>query len=792
MIKIPVKTARLLATINLYKPGVRQLRSERFVGAILALAALAFSAQLTAKPASSLPLSIDGKADELIWQSAQQITDLKLTAPETGAVPDFKTEVRWLATSDGLAFHFICFQDVLKYPARAPRQLRDNLRGADRVNIMIDFDGAGQSGYNMTVSRSNSIEDSTISNENQFNPDWDGVWSHSVTELDDGAGWQAEILVPWSSALMRKAAGDNRSVGLYVDRVIGSQDLRAASPGIVFFRPQFLSLFEKHSVPAFSQSLFKVYPYITAQADLNSGGRAFRTGIDLFWKPSSDLQVTAAINPDFGQVESDDLVVNFDAVELFFSDKRPFFTENQSIFVLQSPEEESLVYTRRAGGNRDDGNGVSDIDLATKISGSIAGFDYGVFAVSESDPDSVGRSIAALRTIRPNIAFGAAELDLGVLTSFVDRPFLDRQTALISLDGSAAFGSWLLRGAAVNSRPDGEFALLNSGTASGREARSGYGGWLRSSYRPSERFELSMDYTRYDNDVDFNDLGFQRRNNVSLFEFEPTWRFQDLQGRFGLRSASISLDGNISENNSNQLLRKRFEIGADLVYSGGSTGYIELSRATRGVDDLISRGNGALNVSASHGFFLEHDSARIGNWKWGGYFFIERGGTRKQIIDFAPAMRFWISDSFSTRIGLSATRFDERLLWRSGTLFGRYKQTQSSSARVDLEWFSGDKHELRLKTELLAITGRSPLAFNLRPDRTLVTSAEPVRAFAIQNFGFQLRYRYKINPISDFFAVYSRGGDRFDAEYQRAFDLLDDVIELSDTDQFLLKLRYGF
>ena len=738
------------------------------------------------------PLQVDGLARESIWKKAESISALKLTAPETGAAPDFNTEVRWIATTEGLAFHFTCLQDSLRYPARAQRQLRDNLGGTDRVNIMIDFDGSGQSGYNMTVSRSNSIEDSTISNENAFNADWDGVWSHATQELPDNQGWQAEILVPWSSALMRKASGERRTIGLYVDRVIGSEDLRAAKPAIVFFRPQFLSLFEKHSVPAFSQSLFKLYPYITAQADLNSGGRAFRTGIDIFWKPSSDLQVTAAINPDFGQVESDDLVVNFDAVELFFSDKRPFFTENQSIFVMQSPEEESLIYTRRAGGNRDDGQGISDIDLASKISGSIAGFDYGVFAVAEADRGEVGRSIAALRSIRPNIALGPAEVDVGFLASTVDRPFLDRQASLLAFDASAAVGSWLLRGALLNTRPDAELSLLNSGTANLRDADSGYGGWLRSSYRPSEQFELQMDYTRYDKDIDFNDLGFQRRNNMSLFEIEPTWRLQDLQGRFGLRSASISLDSNISENHDNQLLRKRFELGSSLAYSGGSTGYIELSGSTRGIDDLISRGNGALKVGSSRAIYLNHDSVRFGNWKWGGEFFIERGGTRKQLIDFSPAVRFWFSDAFSTRLGISATRFDERLLWRSGSLFGRYKQTQGGSARIDLEWFNGDKHELRLKTELLAISGRKPLALSLQPDQSLIESQALVQEFAIQNFGFQLRYRYRFNLDSDFFAVYSRGGDRFDAEYQRAFELIDNVIELSDTDQFLLKLRYGF
>ena len=60
-------------------------------------------------------------------------------------------------------------------------------------------------------------------------------------------------------------------------------------------------------------------------------------GADIFWKPNGQMQLTATINPDFGQVESDDLVVNFSANETFFSDKRPFFTENQGIFEFATP-----------------------------------------------------------------------------------------------------------------------------------------------------------------------------------------------------------------------------------------------------------------------------------------------------------------------------------------------------------------------------------------------------------------------------------------------------------------------
>src|SRR3546814_516382 len=111
-----------------------------------------------------------------------------------------------------------------------------------------------------------------------------------------------------------------------------------------------------------------------------SRGREFEVGDDIFWKPSGQFQLTATLNPDFGQVESDDLVVNFCATETFIGDKRPFFTENQGLFEYTTPSDYSqLLYTRRVGGPADDGEGSGDITAAVKLNGSFGETKYGVF-----------------------------------------------------------------------------------------------------------------------------------------------------------------------------------------------------------------------------------------------------------------------------------------------------------------------------------------------------------------------------------------------------------------------------
>ncbi len=178
---------------------------------------------------------------------------------------------------------------------------------------------------------------------------------------------------------------------------------RAAWPLASYSKSRFLSDFQRIEVPAYSQALLAVTPYVSALYD-NVGHRGgFTEGADLFWKPNGQFQLTGTINPDFGEVESDDLVVNFGATETFFSDKRPFFTENH------------------------DGNGVGDIDAAVKFNGSVGTTSYGVLAADERG--DAGRTFGAARVVHD---FG--DQSLGMMLTRVDHPFLDRTATVLGVD----------------------------------------------------------------------------------------------------------------------------------------------------------------------------------------------------------------------------------------------------------------------------------------------------------------------------------------------------------------------
>ena len=139
--------------------------------AIRVLAPAAALALLLASPVL-MAVGIDGHIDAAEWADAHEFTDFRQTQPLSGAPASLATRAWVMATPEGLA---VAFRN--EQPADVPRTRqwvqRDFDAQVDRVNLMVDFDGYGRTAYNFTVASTGGIYDAVISNENQFNDDWD-------------------------------------------------------------------------------------------------------------------------------------------------------------------------------------------------------------------------------------------------------------------------------------------------------------------------------------------------------------------------------------------------------------------------------------------------------------------------------------------------------------------------------------------------------------------------------------------------------------------------------------------
>jgi hypothetical protein len=742
------------------------MKLSRFLPALCALAALPVAA-----------VEVDGRIDAQEWAGARHITDFVTVQPLSGEPARYRTEAWVLATPEGLAVAFRN-QQPADVPRTTRRTRRDEGGQLDRVNLMVDFDGDGRTGYDFMVTVADGISDEVITSERNFNTDWDGHWHRAVTQ--DADSWSVEMVIPWHVAPMAKPEGGKRTLGLYLDRVVGSTGERYGWPNISYQKPRFLSEFAKVEVPLYEQALLAVTPYAVAVHDRVRGETSFDAGADLFWKPNGQFQLSATINPDFGQVESDDLVVNFGAVETFFGDKRPFFTENQGMFDVPFGAGSSrLLYTRRIGGLADDRSGAGDVHAAVKLNGSLGQVRYGLLAATEGD--AIGRDFFALRATRD---FGAQ--DLGGMVTHVERPFLDRQATVYSADHLwTPNGAWSIRSQVVASHIRQAGATVND---SGMQVRADYemgGGWRQQLYALHLGDQLQL-----------NDIGYLDRNNFNYLRYELARRFPDQPADSAYAFHEWRWAASTRRNNHGLSIAEAVATSRVSERRDGGSEFFDIAMWTDGHDDLITRGNGAVRVPEKLYAFWERSRPQRGRWSWEASARaagegLEGAGGMGLDLDFEPTLH--LSDSLALQGSFSLQHNPDWLLWRGGNRLGSYR-ADIAGVGANLQWQIGTRQELRVKLETIALDARLRQAWVVGPGGQPQPVATPadITDFSLANLGFQVRYRYELAPLSDLYIVYGRGGLVEDGVSRSLSDLLGDATSLRDAEQLLIKLSYRF
>jgi hypothetical protein len=743
--------------------------TARFPAATLALAlALTFAGPTFA-------VTIDGRIAPDEWQGAQHVTDFRKTQPLNGEPATHATEAWILSTPEGLAIGFHNTQPV-SVERNRQRVQRDSEEQVDRVNVMVDFDGDGRTGYNFRVTSTDGIYDAVITDQSQFNKDWDSAWQHAVGMDDEG--WTAEVLIPWHVASMREADGEKRTLKIYLDRVTGTTGERVAWPQASFERPRFLSDFAAIEVANHSQSLLAITPYVSGLYDNIGKRNDSDAGVDVFWKPNGQVQLTATVNPDFGQVESDDLVVNFDATETFISDKRPFFTENQGLFEFTTPSDYSqLLYTRRVGGPADDGVGSGDITAALKLNGSFGATKYGMFAADEGE--SVGRTFGALRLVRD-----FSKQNIGLMATRVERPYLDREATVFGIDHNwRPTARWNVR-----------TRVFGSDVTQAGENASDTGATLWADYEMDRGWRQQVIAMHFGNELSINDAGFLSRNSTNYLHWQVNRRFTNLAETSRYASKDWRLRFSTDYNDHGQLGNHQVRVSRESRLRDGSYEYGQVNVNSAGFDDLITRGNGVLWLPPNFNSYFEYDRPRKGNWSWHAELGAQSGGLAGNSkvgysVKFVPT--YFVSDAFNVFVGAYADRTPDWLVWQSDNLIGSFVGRELS-IDAGLNWTVGSKQELRVKLQAIGLKGRLGQGYRVQPGGDALAVTDPIDDIDVQNLGFQIRYRYELAPLSYIYVVYGRGGFDQEPVDDGAGRLLRDSFRLREDEQLLVKVSYRF
>jgi hypothetical protein len=319
---------------------------------------------ITAMPAGG-PIVIDGVLSEGVWQSPGS-GGFTQRDPSDGQPATEATTV-WIAFDrDNL---YVAARLADSEPGKIVGRLgrRDEAIESDWLYVGFDPYHDRRSGFYFGVNPFGSIEDGTLSNDEQTDATWDGIWE-SAARIDDG-GWTVEIRVPFDQLRFRRR--EVQVWGVNFQRLIkrkNEEDHFAWVPkeesGLV---SNFASLTGLTGIA--SGRRLEISPFALSKAQFSPAvpGDPFHTGhevgagagFDLKGGLSSNLTLDLSVNPDFGQVEVDPAVINISDQETYYQEKRPFFIEGASIFNFGRGgpnvyrmfgwEDPGLFYSRRIG-----------------------------------------------------------------------------------------------------------------------------------------------------------------------------------------------------------------------------------------------------------------------------------------------------------------------------------------------------------------------------------------------------------------------------------------------------------
>ncbi len=525
-------------------------------------------------------VTIDGALGDAAWQRPPAVTRFLQADPDEGAAPSESTWV-WVAYDDEAVYVAARCWDSQPDSILATLVRRDVEVTADRFYVALDPFHDRRSGYYFGINAAGVLYDGTIYNDNTTDAAWDGVWEGRARR--DAQGWTLEMKIPFSQ--MRFRRGSEQVWGIDFRRDIArnaEQDWVVFTPkrasGFCSRFPELLGLENGNHAAA-----IEALPYMTGKAEyqipdagdpLHDGSR-YTPGLggDLRMPVGNSLTLNATVNPDFGQVEVDPAVVNLSDVETFFEEKRPFFTENASIFGFGNEGasdywnfnwyDPKFFYTRRVGrapqGSLPDDTQFSDVPVATrilgaaKLTGKLApSWNFGTLhaLTSEETADYVVGGTRSRLAVEPLTYYGVARTQkefpggfngLGLMTTLVDRSFahdglegqLNRQSLMTGLDGWHFLDrkkTWVLSGWAAMTRVGGtptEMIAVQTdprhylqrpdarhlGVDSSATSLTGYGARVWLNKQEGNWFSNSA-IGFMDPKFDDNDIGFQPRSDL--------------------------------------------------------------------------------------------------------------------------------------------------------------------------------------------------------------------------------------------------------------------------------------
>ena len=543
---------------------------------------------------------IDGLLDDDAWKNIQVAKDFVMRRPNNGEkeLQTHKTEVKVIYDDEAIYISAMLYDNE---PSKIAREFtnRDNFGQADFFNVTINPNNDGLNTTQFIVMSTGTQADASVSNGREdFN--WSAVWESAVNINE--RGWSVEIKIPY--AALRFSNQEVQTWGINFFRRMVRQNAQYSwnhvdnTKGIWTQYDGVLEGIKNINPP----TRLSFYPYASTTANHYNGSTEYshNLGMDLKYGITENFTLDLTLIPDFGQTAFDNVQLNLGPFEQRFSEQRQFFTEGTELF-----NKGRMFYSRRIG-NRPvgfydaydnladneeviDNPGKVNMLNAIKISGRTKnGLGVGFFnAITDVTKATIKKTITHGNTTTEEYYQRITEPLANYNVFVLDQQFNKNSTVSLVNTNVLREGSFrdanvtgLLYHLATKENTYFIDGYLKKSTIKDNGTKeSGYA-FDTSIAKIAGNWQGEIGYNMEDDKFNFNDLGFQRRNNkqtiysiLSYRILKPVGNFNNLRVNLRVFNSFLYKPGTYT-GNSYRLgffanTKERFSFGVNLNGSIG-------------------------------------------------------------------------------------------------------------------------------------------------------------------------------------------------------------------------------
>ncbi len=482
---------------------------------------------------------IDGILDDEVWKNAQIATDFVELNPTAGRHEknEERTEVK-IVYDDNAVYVAARMYETSEKKVAHELTIRDNIGNDDFVGIIFDtyLDGINGSGFYVTAAgvQFDAKYGPPDNNGNDEDASWNAVYETKVKI--DKQGWTAEFRIPYSALRFPKKDIQTWGINILRKRQIEQKllfwnEVDPKKNGFINQEGQLLGI--KNVNPPLRLAFYPYlatyvnhYPYNTPGIDNTTA--QFNGGMDVKYGINQSFTLDVTLIPDFGQVQSDNKILNLTPFEVKYNENRQFFTEGTELF-----KKGNLFYSRRVGGqpiNYYNASGnlaphesvisnptESKLVNATKLTGRLAnGLGIGFFnALSRPSFATIQDSVTGAKRLyetAPLTNYNIIVLDQNLKNNSAVT-FINTNVNRFGKDYNANVGGFVLN---LNNKKNtynlSGFVFRSDLFYPGQAAVSGYN-YEVSAGRTSGNFTWNITEDRMDANYSQNDLGIMDNNN---------------------------------------------------------------------------------------------------------------------------------------------------------------------------------------------------------------------------------------------------------------------------------------